>query len=57
MVNKFLLLERSVMIVIVLILIRQHNLRAIKNFFVFIIMESEVHWDILYNHNQIIFDE
>jgi len=38
MVNKFLLLEESVLIVIVLILIRQRNLNAIKNFFVFIIM-------------------
>jgi len=49
MVNKFLLLEESVMIVIVLILIRQRNLSAIQNFFVFIIIlaESEVYWDIL----------
>jgi len=34
MVNKVLLLERSVMIVIVSILIRQRNLSAIKFFFV-----------------------
>jgi len=41
MVSKFLLLEGSVMIVIVLILIRHRNLSAIKNFFVFIIMQTE----------------
>jgi len=35
MVNKFFLLEGSVLLVIVLILIRQRCLNAIKNFFVF----------------------
>jgi len=39
------------MIVIVLILIRQRNLSAIKNFYVFIIIEKEykVNRDTLYN--------
>jgi len=38
MVNKILLMEESVMIVIVLILVRQRKLSAIKIFFVFIII-------------------
>ena len=35
MLNKFSLPKGSFMIVIILSLIREHNLRAIKNFFVF----------------------
>jgi len=35
MVNKFFLLEGSVMLVILLILIRQRNLSELKKFFVF----------------------
>jgi len=39
MVNKFLLLEESVLIYYYrIILIRQRNLSAIKNFYVFMIM-------------------
>jgi len=42
MVNKFLLREGSVVLVIVLILIRQRYLSAIKNFFVFISIVSYI---------------
>jgi len=38
MVNKFILMKEGVITVIILTLIRQRNLNAIKNLFVFIIM-------------------